>query len=111
MTPKPDDDEDTDPMINFTCKLRSDWKKIQFQSPEKWNRTTWVLSALLSLCYVGMCVGYIVLFCRTVIGDGTREWKGVCTDLKQMRNYTCVLAVGQMSFGIFTIGQISIGML
>jgi hypothetical protein len=96
-------------LITTTCKFRTDCQKVHIHVPDTWSTLQWFLSVFLSLGYAGLCAGYLVLFIQKVVGDGTKEWKGVCTSSEQMSNYTCVLAVGQFSYGIFSIGQISIG--
>eukprot|EP01102_Stenamoeba_stenopodia_P000957 TRINITY_DN1086_c0_g1_i1.p1 TRINITY_DN1086_c0_g1~~TRINITY_DN1086_c0_g1_i1.p1 ORF type:complete len:206 (-),score=21.10 TRINITY_DN1086_c0_g1_i1:152-769(-) len=101
-------DECSDSPTPGGCILenKSFWER-HFVKPE-WSVWGWIGWSLVTLITLGLFGGYIYAFCTLVIGYD-KPFKGVCTNRQEMRDYICVLAVGQLAFGIFCIGQVCVG--
>mmetsp|Transcript_10000 Transcript_10000/g.15105 ORF Transcript_10000/g.15105 Transcript_10000/m.15105 type:complete len:261 (+) Transcript_10000:44-826(+) len=91
----------------------SNYPFYQFVWP-KLSVAKWIVLVLSGLVNLAACIIIIFYFATIVIYDedgNKKPYKGICTDIHDMRHSTCVLSVGQFAYGIFCFGQINVGLI
>jgi len=81
----------------------------EFRKPQ-WSCCRWFGWLFALMINQGAMATALYFWVHLVIGDGTKPVKGVCTNLNAMRDNVCILAVGQVSYGVIAFGQLAVGL-